>query len=110
LSQSNSDTLVSYIQALLEGNRWIHDPANKAEATQILVDRLQLPPDAAAKSYALAIDPKDGMYKDVTFNLEGFRNVLKLRAEIEGKWGGSPPPVDRYFDPTYHAKALAGLR
>ncbi len=109
-AQANSDSLVHYIRAIVEGGRWVRDPANKAEATQLLADRLQLPLDVAAKSYALATDPADGMAKDANFDAEGFRNVLRLRAEIEGQWGGTPPPIERYFDLTYYDKALAGLR
>ena len=109
-AQANSDTLVRYIRAIVEGGRWVRDPANKAEATQLLAGRLQLPLDVAAKSYALATDPVDGMAKDAKFDVEGFRNVLKLRAEIEGQWGGTPPPIERYFDLAYYDKALAGLR
>jgi hypothetical protein len=79
------------------------------EATQLLVERLQLPPDVAAKSYALAIDPVDGMARDAKFDMEGFRNMLKLRGEIEGQWGGTPPSPEKYIDLSYHAKALARL-
>ena len=60
-------------------------------------------------SYAVATDPVDGVVKDMKFDLEGFRNVLKLRAEMEGQWGGNPPPPERYFDPTYYDKAMAGM-
>ncbi len=108
-AQANSDALVRYIRAIVEGSRWIADPANKTEATQLLVDRLQLSPEVAARSYALATDPVDGMAKDLKLDMEGFRNVLKLRAEIEGQWGGTPPPPDKYLDLSYYEKALAGL-
>jgi ABC-type nitrate/sulfonate/bicarbonate transport system substrate-binding protein len=108
-AQANADTLTNYIRALIEGGRWIRDPANKAEAISLLVDRLQLAPELAAKSYAIALDPANGMFKDATIDVEGFRNVLKLRAEIEGQWGGVAPTPEKYFDLSYHAKALAGL-
>ena len=42
-------------------------------------------------------------------NKEGFRNVLKLRAEIEGQWGDTPPPAEKYLDLSYYARALSGL-
>ena len=108
-AEANSDTLVRYIRAIVEGSRWVRDPANEAEATQLLADRLQLSPEIAAKAYALSVNPVDGMAKDAKFDVEGFHNVLKLRAEIEGQWGGTPPPPERYFDLSYYAKALAGL-
>ena len=41
--------------------------------------------------------------------MEGFTNVLKLRAEIEGQWGGHPPTPENYIDLSYYDKALAGL-
>ena len=41
--------------------------------------------------------------------MEGFKNVLKLRAEIEGQWGGNPPEPGKYIDLSYYNKALASL-
>src|SRR5262245_4406137 len=108
-ARANSDTLVRYIRAYVEGRRWLLDPANKAEAIQLLVDRLKLTPEVAAQSYAVATDPADPIAKDAKFDMEGFKNVLKLRAEIEGQWGGTPPPADKYIDLSYYDKALTGL-
>src|SRR6516164_1972468 len=91
-AKANSDTLVRYISAYVEGCRWALDRANKAEAIALIADRLKLTPDVAAQSYAVATDPPDSIAKDAKFDMGGFKNVLKLRAEIEGQWGGSPPP------------------
>jgi hypothetical protein len=46
---------------------------------------------------------------DPSFDVPGFKNVLALRAEIEGTWGGKPPAPDRYYDLSYYKKALALL-
>jgi ABC-type nitrate/sulfonate/bicarbonate transport system substrate-binding protein len=108
-AKANSETLVRYIKAIVEGRRWMLDPANKAEAIQLLVDRLKLSPDFTERSYAIVTDPVGGVAKDAKFDMEGFKNVLKLRAEIEGQWGGNPPAPDRYIDLSYYNKALAGL-
>jgi ABC-type nitrate/sulfonate/bicarbonate transport system substrate-binding protein len=108
-AQANSDTVVRYIKAYVEGRRWVLNPANKAEAVQLLMDRLKVTAEVAEKSYAAAVDPVDGIVKDAKFDMEGFRNVLKLRAEIEGQWGGNPPPPDRYVDLSYYDRAVAGL-
>jgi hypothetical protein len=51
-----------------------------------------------------------GLAKDAKFDPEGLRNALQLRAEFEGDWGATPPPIERYFDPTYYNKALAGFQ
>ena len=108
-AKANSDTLVRYIRAYVEGRRWVLDPANKADAIALLVERLKLSPEVAARSYAVATDPADSIAKDAKFDMEGFKNVLKLRAEIEGQWGGSAPPPDKYIDLSYYDRALAGL-
>jgi ABC-type nitrate/sulfonate/bicarbonate transport system substrate-binding protein len=108
-AKANSDTLVRYIRAYVEGRRWALDPANKAEAIKLLADRLKLSPEVAAQSYAVATDAAEGMAKDAKFDMDGFKNVLKLRAEIEGQWGGNPPPPEKYIDLSYYDKALAGL-
>jgi len=34
-------------------------------------------------------DPKFGLARDARFDMQGFRNVLALRAEIEGSWAAS---------------------
>jgi ABC-type nitrate/sulfonate/bicarbonate transport system substrate-binding protein len=108
-AKANSDTLVRYIRAYVEGRRWVLVPANKADAIALLVDRLKLTPEVATRSYAVATDPADSIAKDAKFDMEGFKNVLKLRAEIEGQWGGNAPPPEKYIDPSYYDKALSGL-
>ncbi len=108
-AKTHGDALVGYIQAYIEGRRWALDPANKAEAIALLAERLKLAPDIAAKIYAVVTDPADGIAKDAKFDMAGFKNVLKLRAEIEGQWGGVTPAPDKYLDFSYYDKALAGL-
>src|SRR5262245_10004809 len=105
----NVDALVRYLRAIIEGRRWLLDPANKTEAVQLLVERIRLSPELAANAYAAVTDPTEGFNKDAQFDMEGFRNVLRLRAEIEGQWSGKPPEPDRYFDLSYYKTAVAGL-
>ena len=109
-AKANSDALVRYISAYVEGSRWALDPANKAEAIALLADRLKLTPQVAALTYAVATDPPDSIAKDAKFDMEGFKNVLKLRAEIEGQWGGNPPPPEKYIDLSYYNRAVSGIR
>jgi ABC-type nitrate/sulfonate/bicarbonate transport system substrate-binding protein len=105
----NSDTLISYLKAIVEGYRWLLNPANKSAAMALLADKLKLPADVAAKSYSVVTDPAEGFAKDGKFDLQGFKNVLKLRAEIEGQWGGTPPALGKYIDLSYYDKAIAVL-
>lgn len=109
-AKANSDALVRYISAYVEGRRWALDPANKAQAIALLSERLKLAPQVAAQAYAVATDPTEGMAKDAKFDMAGFANVLKLRAEIEGQWGGKAPAPEKYVDLSYYDRALSGLR
>jgi len=103
---ANPATMVDFLQAYIEGLRWSLDPANKDAVTRLLAEGLELSPDLAAVTYAIAVDPVEGLAKDAKFDMEGFRNVLKLRAE----WTGKPPgPPEKYLDLSYYEKALAGL-
>jgi ABC-type nitrate/sulfonate/bicarbonate transport system substrate-binding protein len=106
-AKANSDTLVRYLRAYIEGCRWVLDPTNRIAAIELLADRFKLSREIAAKSYAVATDPGDRLAEDARFNMEGFKNVLKLRAEIEGQWDGKPPTPERYVDLSYYDKALA---
>ncbi len=105
--KENSETVVRYIQACVEGLRWSLDPANRAEVAALLAERMKLPRDVASDTCKLATDPALAYFaKDAAFDLEGFRNVLKLRAEIEGQWGGKPPAPEKYLDLSYYKRAL----
>ena len=108
-AQANGPALERYIQAYVEALRWALDPANRDETIALLADRLKLAPDVAAATYAQAVDPVGGLAPDARLDLEGFRNVLALRAELEGQWGGRPPAPERYYDLQYYQRALATL-
>jgi ABC-type nitrate/sulfonate/bicarbonate transport system substrate-binding protein len=108
-ARENGDTLVRYIQAYVEGLRFALDPSNKAEAIELLAKGLNISPEIATRSYAVAADPKNGFMKDAKLDLDGFRNVLKLRAELHGDWGGKPPAPEQYIDLSHYQRALAGM-
>ena len=105
-AQANADVLVRYIQAYIEGLRWSLDPKNKDEAINLLADGLKLSQDVASATYAIAVDPVEGLAKDAKLDMEGFRNVLKLRADWTGVAPGTP---DKYLDLSYYQKALSAL-
>lgn len=100
---ANGDTVVKYVQAYIEGLRWMIEPRNKAEAVGLLVERLKLPEDVAAQAYDATLK---GFHKDGALDMDGVRNVLKLRAQFEG---GTPAAPEKYIDLSYYQKALAGL-
>ena len=66
--------------------------------------------DVAAETYQLEVSSPGGWAQDARFDLQGFQNVLKLRAEVEGQWGGKPPAPEKYYDSAVYQKALAMLQ
>ena len=106
---ANADTLFKYIQANVEGLRWAMNPANKAEAVAVLSERLRLPEDIATKTYEAAVDPHKGLSRDAKFDMEGFKNALKLRAELLRTPGTDPSKPEKYLEPAYYQRAIAGL-
>jgi ABC-type nitrate/sulfonate/bicarbonate transport system substrate-binding protein len=109
-AKANGDTLERYIAGFVEGARWAVAPANKAAAVKLLSERLKVTPEVAAQTWDLLSDPKFGLATDGRFDMQGFRNVLALRAEIEGSWGGKAPGPERYLDLSYYDNALKRLR
>ena len=107
-AKANSAVLVSYLKSIVEGYRWLLNPANKSAVIALMADKLKLSADVAAKTYAIVTDPAEGFAKDGKFDMDGFKNVLKLRADIEGQWGGTPPAPGKYIDLSYYDKAVAG--
>jgi ABC-type nitrate/sulfonate/bicarbonate transport system substrate-binding protein len=107
-AKANEDTLVHYIQANIEGIRFALDPANTSTMSRIVSEQLKLSPEMAMRSMHFALDQK-GFATDAKFDMEGFGNALKLRAEMLGTWGGTPPAPEKYLDLSYYQRALAGL-
>jgi ABC-type nitrate/sulfonate/bicarbonate transport system substrate-binding protein len=101
--KANADTLVKYIQAYIEGWRWCFDPKNKGAAVALLAERLKLPADVALASYETT---KSDFSREGEIDMEGVKNVLKLRAQFEG---GTPQPPEKSLDLSYYKKARAGL-
>jgi ABC-type nitrate/sulfonate/bicarbonate transport system substrate-binding protein len=102
---ANADTLERYIAGLIEATRWAVARENKDAAVKILAERFKLRPQVAERTWEMLADPKFGLAPDARFDLAGFKNVLALRAEIEGDWGGKPPAPERYIDLTYYERA-----
>lgn len=106
--KAHADTLTRYIQANVEGIRWALDPKNRAALTAVVAARLKLPAEVVTELMKVADDQR-GFAADARFDIEGFRNVLKLRADMLGTWGGTPPAPDKYLDLSYYDRALKGL-
>ncbi len=102
-AEQNRDTVERYLAAYVESLRWIRDPANRAEAIGLLVSEQKLARETAEHTYDQLIDPAFGFTPDAKFDMEGFRNMMALRAEVEGKTGAAP---ERYLDFSYYDRAM----
>ena len=106
-AKERHDALILFLAACIEAQQWIMAPANKQQVIELLVRESHLAPEVAAETYESTINHPGGFATDARLDLEGFQNVLKLRAEIEGQWGGHPPAPEKYYDSTYYSAALA---
>ena len=111
-ARGHADLLERYIAANIEAQRWILNPANKNKMIEILRGSgdSKVPADVADEVYEGLMSGPGALTKDLRFDLNGFTNLLKLRAEVEGSWGGAPPPVDTFYDLSYYKKALAMVK
>jgi ABC-type nitrate/sulfonate/bicarbonate transport system substrate-binding protein len=103
----NRPALERYIAAYVEALRWTLQPANREASIGILMDKLKISRDVAQRTQRLLADPSRGFTPDAKFDLEGFKNMLALRAEMEGGKGSAP---QKYFDLSYYERALAALQ
>jgi ABC-type nitrate/sulfonate/bicarbonate transport system substrate-binding protein len=106
-AKDHKDTLEKYLAAIVEAQRWLMAPGNKQQVIELMMKESHLAPGVAAETYELSMTRPGGYEKDAALDLDGFKNVLKLRAEVEGQWGGHPPSPDKYYDSSYYAAALA---
>ena len=109
-AKEHREALVPFLAAIIEAQRWLLAPSNKQQVIDMLTKESHLAPDVAAVAYEFSMTKPGGFAKDADLDLQGFQNVLKLRAEVEGSWGGNPPAPDKYYDPSYFEAALAKVK
>ena len=104
--EANPGAIVAYLAGYLYTLRWMRDSANGAKVIEQLAKGSDH--ESARQAYERSF-AQGTLAREPVFDVEAFRNVLALRAEIEGTWGGKPPPPERYYDLSYYHKALALL-
>jgi ABC-type nitrate/sulfonate/bicarbonate transport system substrate-binding protein len=105
-ANNNAEALERYLAAYVQAVRWIRDRDNRTEAVALLVEKLKLDRKIAERTYDLLVVPASGFTPDARFDVEGFRNVLALRAEIERKPETEAAPPERYVDLHYYDAAM----
>ena len=87
----NASALERYLAAYIEGCRAAQNPAQRELTLQVLMRELKVDRRIAELTYNELNLAGSGLFKDCGWDMQAFRNVLALRAEIEGQWGGKPP-------------------
>ncbi len=108
-AHANSDLVEDFIRGYIQSLRWALTPAHQGETVAILAKELTLDSETATRTYEAAVNPISGLAKDARLDLKGFEGTLKLRAELEGQWSGTAPPVEKYYDLSYYTRAVKGL-
>ncbi|HLI27132.1 MAG TPA: ABC transporter substrate-binding protein [Chloroflexota bacterium] len=95
-AEEHADVLRRYLRAQAAASRWLNDPANRAEAIQILGEATRASPDAAAYTYEVFVTrvrayPDDGCIQ--RSGMEGLLQVLARAGLEEGT-----PSVEKYID------------
>src|SRR5262249_47782645 len=102
-ANTHGPELERYLAAHVEALPGWPAPANHAESIALLIEKLKISAKEAERTYQLLVDPSFGFTPDARFDLEGFKNVLALRAEMEG---GQPAAPERYIDLGYYERAM----
>ncbi len=105
-ANDNAEALERYLAAYVQAVRWIRDHNNRTEAVALLVEKLKLDRKIAERTYDLLVVPASGFTPDARFDVEGFRNMLALRAEIERKPETEAAPPERYVDLSHYEAAM----
>ena len=108
-ANANGVLLTRYIAAFVEAQRWILDPAHKRQVIAVLAREYKLSSDLANEAYTSWIVAPGGFEPDAAIDLDGFRNVLQLRADVEHTWKGPAPGPEKYYDSAYYKAALSRL-
>ena len=105
-ASANGPLLERYIAAYIESVRMTMAPENRAQVVSLISTRFKQDRKVADRTYEALMEPRFGLAPDAKFDMDGFRAVLALRAEIEGQWGGKPPAPDKYIDLGYYERAM----
>lgn len=108
-ARGNSDLLVRYLAAYVEGQRILMAPANRQQVVDLVMKESNLS-EATARDWYAAMVRNGGYAKDAAFDIEGFKKTLQLRAEIEAGGSGAAPAAEKYYDLSYYRMALAKIK
>lgn len=103
----NSDTLQKFIRGYLDSLRWLYEPANKADACALLLEKIPgFNTDLAARTYDVLLAPGTGFEPRARLDTEGMKTVLNLRSEYATPQK-TLSDTNKYLDLKYYERADA---
>ena len=103
-ARQNEETLVRFLRAIVQADRWIYTPANRAEAVQILAGTLRITVAEADRVYADWVETTPAIPREGEVDQPGLRAVVELLAEVEAIRAPLPDPA-RLADQTLVTRA-----
>jgi ABC-type nitrate/sulfonate/bicarbonate transport system substrate-binding protein len=101
------ETLLRFIKGFYQSVNWLADPTNKDEAIAILMTKMpNMPHIVAENAYAVLLDQKNGIYRDLKIDREGMKTVLRLRSTY-GMPAKQLQNPERYIDETLLKEVLS---
>jgi ABC-type nitrate/sulfonate/bicarbonate transport system substrate-binding protein len=103
---THQDEAVGFICGNLAALEWLYDPANKAQALEIFMARMNNTSQRAAEqSYAVLLDPLSGFPRRANIDLEGVDTVIDIRRTY-AEPRRPLSDASAYYDPRYYSRAL----
>ncbi len=100
---ANQDTMVRFLRGWADATEWLYDPKNKAEAIQLLAERMKVEEKYATATYRVFVEELKGYPSRGQLNMEAVRQA----AENMKILGGTPPTdLARYVDTSLWEKAF----
>ncbi|HXP92699.1 MAG TPA: ABC transporter substrate-binding protein [Candidatus Binatia bacterium] len=107
-AQTHSALLVAFLKGYLQGLRWLYNPANKAQAVQILAQATNTNPDNGSKSYDEFFVQLKAFSQDGRSSSADFQKVLTALATMKVIEPPLPAPT-KFYDNRYIDQANAEL-
>jgi ABC-type nitrate/sulfonate/bicarbonate transport system substrate-binding protein len=104
-ARKNRTKVIAFIRGYAQAIDWLYDRANRDEAITILLNKVQMSPEIAERTYDELLDPKDGFFHKALVSTEGLQTVLALRSRYADPKKKLMDPL-KYYDPSYYDAAM----
>lgn len=101
-AEKNRAAAIGVTQAMKKAAAWIHTPANKQKAIEILAKFANVPADVCADSYKFLVEDQKAISSTLQVPAAGLENIVKIDMALAGSSDSAKPfDLSRYYDPSY---------